>query len=154
MAQTVKLTRAGYEKLQRELEHERERLAEATQILADIGSNTDDFDDAGLEDAKRDKARIELRIETLEDQLARADIIEGGASSSAALGSTVTLEENGESFEAVLVSSVEISMDTGETLQVSEDSPLGKAVLGRSPGESFSVERNGKTKEYTLKSVA
>ena len=134
MAQIVKLTRAGYEKLQRELEHERERLAEATQILADIGSNTDDFDDAGLEDAKRDKARVELRIETLEDQLARADVIEGGASENAALGSTVTLEENGESFEAVLVSSIEISMDTGETLQVSEDSPLGKAVLGRSAG--------------------
>ena len=154
MAQDVRLTRAGFEKLQKELVLERRRLSEATQILADLGSATDDFDDAGLEDAKSEKARAELRVDRLEDQLERAQIIEGGASDNAALGSTVTLEESGESFQVVLVSSIEISMDTGEALQVSDESPLGRAVIGRNVGETFNVELNGKTKEYKLTSVA
>src|SRR5690606_40571751 len=56
-------------------EQERERLDEATRILQELTGSSDDYDDSGLEDAKTEKARIEQRIDDLEDQLDRAEVI-------------------------------------------------------------------------------
>jgi len=76
MPREVQLTRDGYERLLRELEQERERLSEATRILQELMESSDDYDDSGLEDAKREKARIEARIDSLTDTLSRAQIME------------------------------------------------------------------------------
>ncbi|GFP26118.1 transcription elongation factor GreA [Candidatus Hakubella thermalkaliphila] len=56
MAREVKLTKSGYERLVAELEQERARLQDATRILQELMESSDDYDDSGLEDAKREKA--------------------------------------------------------------------------------------------------
>ena len=76
MAIRVRITPEGYARLQAELEQERERLEEATRILQELTGSSDDYDDTGLEDAKTEKSRIEQRIDRLEEQLARAEIID------------------------------------------------------------------------------
>ena len=59
----IKLTQEGFERLQRSLEQEQGRLAEATRILQEQMEASADFEDTGLEDAKREKVMIEARIE-------------------------------------------------------------------------------------------
>ncbi|HNR00792.1 MAG TPA: transcription elongation factor GreA, partial [Trueperaceae bacterium] len=76
MALRVRITPEGYERLKATLEQEYARLAEATTILQELTGSSDDYDDSGLEEAKAEKARIERRIDELELQLNRADVIE------------------------------------------------------------------------------
>ncbi len=155
MVRRVRLTQEGYDRLESTLAHERELLEEATRILQELTGSSDDYDDSGLEDAKREKARIELRIDNLEDQLARAEIIAAHKLDRVDLGSVVTLQNTAtkEALELQLVSPVEASVLDSDIPKVSDESPLGKAVMGRKPGETFKVTLNDKATEYTLMSI-
>lgn len=156
MARQVRLTQEGYDRLKVQLEHEYERLEEATRILRELTGSSDDYDDSGLEEAKREKARLELRIDNLEDQLNRADIIEGHDVDSVDLGAVVTLQDTGskEAFEIQIVSPIEAGVLEGDIPKVSDESPLGKAVLGRRTGDTVEVVINGKRTQYTLMSIS
>lgn len=151
----VRLTQEGYERLRATLEREYRRLDEATRILRELTGSSDDYDDSGLEEAKREKARIEGRIDALEDQLGRATIIEGHTLDHIDLGSVVTLENTGnrEGFEVQLVSPVEAGVLEGDIPRISDESPLGKALKGRRSGETFRVTINNKTVEYTVVAI-
>ena len=151
----VRVTQEGYERLQATLEQERVRLEEATRILQELTGSSDDYDDSGLEEAKREKGRIEERIDNLEDQLERAEIIEAHKMDRVDLGAVVTLQDSAskEAFEVQVVSPVEAGVLEGDIPKVSDESPLGMAVLGRKPGESFKVTINDRTTEYTLISI-
>ena len=155
MSKQVRLTQEGYDRLKTTLEHERELLEEATRILQELSGSSDDYDDSGLEDAKREKARIELRIDNLENQLSRAEIIEAHQLDRVDLGSVVTLQNTATkaALELQLVSPVEASVLESDIPKVSDESPLGKAVLGRKTGETFKVTINDRTTEYTLVSI-
>ena len=152
----IRLTKEGYDRLQGTLEKERGRLDEATRILRELTGSSDDYDDSGLEDAKREKARLEGRIDDLEDQLERAVIIEAQERDKADLGAVVTLQDAGstEGFDVQLVSPVEAGVLEGDIPRISDESPLGKALLGRRPGESFKVTINNKTTEYTVVAIS
>lgn len=156
MIRQVRLTQEGYDRLKATLEHERARLDEATRILQELTGTSDDYDDSGLEDAKREKAHIEVRIDNLEEQLARAEIIAEHEHDRAELGAVLTLENTAtkEALDIQLVSPVEASVLDSDIPKVSDESPLGKAVMGRKPGESFKVTINDRTTEYTLVSIS
>ena len=156
MARQVRLTQEGYNRLEATLEQERERLEEATLILRELTGSSDDYDDAGLEEAKREKARIEMRIDNLDDQLSRAEIIEAHERNEVDLGSVVTLQQTStkEAFDVQVVSPVEASVLEGDVPKVSDESPLGKALMGKKPGDTFEVTINEKTTEYTLMSIS
>ena len=160
MAREVKLTREGFERLQRTLELEQARLAEATRILQEQMESSDDYDDTGLEEAKREKASIEGRIDELEDTLGRAVIIElPGGTDSVTLGSFVVLKEekSGREMEVQVVSAPEASILDGtverHVPKVSDDSPLGKSVLGRRSGDLFIVDLESRQLKYKVVSI-
>jgi len=155
MARQVRVTREGYERLQSTLEREYRRLEEATRILRELTGSSDDYDDSGLEEAKREKARIEQRIDNLEDQLNRAEIIEGYEKDRVDLGAVVTLQDTSskEAFEVQIVSPVEAGVLEGDIPKVSDESPIGRAVMGRKPGETVAVTINDRTTKYTLMSI-
>jgi len=152
----VRVTQEGYDRLRATLEHEYERLEEATRILRELTGSSDDYDDSGLEEAKREKAHIEERIDNLEDQLDHAEIISAHQMDRVDLGAVLTLQDSRskEAFEIQVVSPVEAGVLEGDIPKVSDESPLGKAVLGRKPGETFKVTINEKTTEYTLMSIS
>lgn len=155
MAMRVRVTQEGYERLKATLEQERERLEEATRILQDLTGSSDDYDDSGLEDAKTEKARIEQRIDDLEDQLDRVEVIEGHALDRVDLGAIVTLADDGKDvFTVQVVSPVEAGVLEGDIPKVSDESPLGKALIGRRPGDAFEVSINERTSKYTVKEIA
>lgn len=156
MARTVRLTQEGYERLRGQLEHEYERLEEATRILQELTGSSDDYDDSGLEEAKREKARIEGRVDNLEDQLSRAEVIEAHEMDRVDLGAVVTLQDTStkEAFDVQVVSPIEAGVLEGDIPRVSDESPLGKALMGRKPGETVQVAINERKTEYTLMSIS
>ncbi len=155
MALRVRITPEGYERLKATLEQEYARLEEATKILQELTGSSDDYDDSGLEDAKAEKARIELRIDDLELQLNRADVIAATGVTFVDLGSVVTLLDikSKDVFQVQVVSPVEAGVLEGDIPRVSDESPLGKALMGRSKGEKFKVASQGGTTEYELQSI-
>lgn len=156
MAREVRLTKEGYERLKAELERWQQKLEEITKILQELMESSDDYDDSGLEDAKREKARIEAAIAQLEDVLSRAVIIEGAeAKGKVALGSTLVIQDTqtGESFEIQIVAPAEASVLV-EPMKVSDESPVGTAVLGKRAGDVVKVEvPTGEIKEYRVLSI-
>ena len=155
MAREIKLTKAGYERLKAQLEQEYQRLAEATRILQEQMESFEDYEDSGLEDAKREKARIEARIDSLEDTLSRAVILEDSQGGQVvALGSRLVLQdaESGEGYEVQIVAPAEASV-LEEPIKISDESPVGSALLGRREGESVRVETPRGVREYRIISV-
>jgi transcription elongation factor GreA len=154
MAREVKLTKAGYERLMKQLEQERERLQEATKILQELMESSDDYDDSGLEAAKQEKARIEARIDSLEDVLSRAVILEEGTGEVISLGSVVELEDpaTGERLTVQVVSPAEASV-LETPMKISDASPMGKALLGHRVGDVLSLDTPKGKKEFRVVAV-
>lgn len=151
MAREVKLTKAGYERLMQQLLQERERLQEATRILQELMESSDDYDDSGLEAAKQEKARIEARIDSLEDILSRAVILEGTGGETIGLGSVVALEDplSGEKLEVQVVSPAEASV-LETPMKISDASPMGRALLGHRVGDVLTLETPKGKREFRV----
>lgn len=155
MAREVKLTKSGYERLVAELEQERARLQDATRILQELMESSDDYDDSGLEDAKREKARIEARIDSLTDTLSRAQIMEeeGTTVSQVTLGAIVTLRsKEGEIMEVQVVAPAEASV-LERPMKISDESPMGRALLGQKVGARVLLETPKGKKEFKIESI-
>jgi len=154
MAREVKLTKAGYERLMQQLERERERLQEATKILQELMESSDDYDDSGLEAAKQEKARIEARIDSLEDILSRAVILEEGSGEVIGLGSVGEVEDphSGERLYVQAVSPAEATvLDT--PMKISDASPMGKALLGHRVGDVLSLDTPKGRREFRVVAI-
>jgi len=154
MAREVKLTKAGYERLQQELKEEKQRLEEATRILQEQMESFEDYEDSGLEEAKREKAQIEARVEALEDILRNAVIIESAAGDKVSLGSIVVVqdEKTGESLTLQIVAPAEATV-LEDPMRISDESPLGNALLGRKEGDKVKVDTPSGKKRYRILSV-
>lgn len=155
MAREVKLTKSGYERLVAELEQERARLQDATRILQELMESSDDYDDSGLEDAKREKARIEARIDSLTDTLSRAQILEeeGTKSSVVTLGAVVSLKsKEGDHMEVQVVAPAEASV-LERPMKISDESPMGRALLGQKMGAKVLLETPKGKKEFKIESI-
>jgi transcription elongation factor GreA len=151
----VRLTQEGYDRLQANLAQEYVRLEEATRILRELTGSSDDYDDSGLEEAKQEKGRIENRIDDLEDQLARAEIITTSEVGRVDLGDVVALrdEASGAEMRVQVVSPIEAGVLEGAVPKVSDESPLGRALLGRRVGDAVKVVIGAKERRYTINAV-
>lgn len=151
----VRLTKEGFERLKATLEQEYRRLEEATKILQDLTGTSDDYDDSGLEDAKQEKARIENRIDDLETQLDRAEIISENDPNRVDLGNVVELRDlDAERVMKVqVVAPVEAGVLEGDVPKVSDESPLGRALLGRRLHDEVAVTMGDKTKRYQVVAI-
>jgi transcription elongation factor GreA len=136
------LTREGYEKLAAELEHlrtvRRAELADRLHRALDGGSEL--IANAEYEDAKYEQAFVEGRIQELEHILGTAQIIAkpSGRPDVVQLGTVVTVQEDGSKQEAYhLVGAVEANPREG---RISNESPLGGALMGRSVGDEVTIE--------------
>lgn len=154
MAREVKLTKSGYERLVADLEQERIRLQEATRILQELMESSDDYDDSGMEDAKREKGRIEARIESLTDTLSRAEILEedGNPVKVVSLGATVHLKAKDGELDVQVVAPAEASV-LERPMKISDESPMGKALLGQKVGAKVLLETPKGKKEFKIEAV-
>lgn len=139
MSERKFLTREGYQKLEQELHHLRTvRRQEVARRLHQALEEGDILENAELEDARNEQAFLEGRILTLEDLLRNASIIEeNGPHEMVGLGSHVTIVENDGPPETYhIVGSAEADPTEG---LISNESPLGRALLGLKVGEMAKV---------------
>ena len=136
------LTPDGYRELETRLEFLRnEKRAEvAARLHQALEEGGELVENAEYEDAKNEQAFVEGEIMRLETILSNAQIIEQatGKKATVNLGDTVTLKEKGqkktEAFQ--LVGAAESDPREG---RISNESPLGRALLGRKVGETITV---------------
>lgn len=136
------LTREGYTKLQEELEYLRtKKREEIANRLHEAMEGGELIENAEYEAAKNEQAFVEGRIKELEILLATARVIDEGAHQAAGaiqVGSTVTIqEENLEPEVYTIVGAAEANPVNGK---ISNESPLGKALLNRKAGERVQVD--------------
>jgi transcription elongation factor GreA len=149
------LTEEGYKKLQDELDNLRnERRQEIALRLREALEGGDITENAEYEAAKNEQAFVEGRIKELEIILANARIIEHGKKSkgqgTVQLGSKVTLKiDKDDPEEYVVVGAAEANPVLGK---ISNESPLGKAILDKSVDSVVEVSApDGKMKVTILK---
>ncbi len=138
------LTREGFEKLQLELEELRNvRRKEIAVRLQEAMEDGELIENAEYEDAKNEQAFVEGRIKDLELLLATARIIDEGENEQGLIqvGTTVTIQEEGYDPETyMIVGPAEADPILG---RISNESPIGRALINRKIGETVKVEAPG-----------
>lgn len=138
---TSYLTREGYNKLQEELDFLRtERRLEIAQRLHEAMEGGELIENAEYEAAKNEQAFVEGRIKELEILLATARIVaEVPSSDCVQVGSKVTICEEGTDEEEIytIVGAAEANPSVGK---ISNESPLGKALINKKPGDKVQVD--------------
>jgi transcription elongation factor GreA len=137
----VILTPEGYEKLKSEIDHlrgdKRREVAERIRVAREFG---DIAENAEYDDAKNEQAMLEHKIALLEERLLSARVIEKKdiAKDVVSVGSKVRLRDVGanKTFEYQIVGSAEANPAENK---LSNESPVGKAILGRKKGEVVEV---------------
>ena len=125
--------------------------AQVAQYLHDAKESGDVIDNAAYEDAKEQQARLEGRILELEQLLAKAKLISKVETDQVTLGSVVILRNSDDrEYHYTLVGAYEANPGAG---RISNESPVGKALLGHKVGDMVIVSTPGGVKEYTILTI-
>ena len=130
----VYVSAQGLKKLEAELEELRTKgRAEVAERIHNAMEFGDFSENSELEQAKNDQAFLEGRILSLEQMLKNAVTIDqNGHHDRVEVGSKVIVESDGEKTEYVIVGSAEAAPAEG---RISNESPVGKAIIGHRAGE-------------------
>ncbi len=143
------VTPDGHKKLQEELEYLKKiKLFEVAKRIKEAKDQGDLSENAEYSIAKDEQATLLAKITELEDVLKRSQIIaEGRVSDSVTIGSKVTVQRNDQEFQYEIVGFSEADPSSGK---ISNESPLGKAFLGKKKGEETEVITPGGTMKYLI----
>jgi transcription elongation factor GreA len=152
----VPMTREGLERLEKELEHlrtvRRQEVAERIHQSKELASAQNN---AEYEEAKNEQAFVEGRIMTLERLIQNATIIDEEAahhSGRVALGSKVTaVTAEGKKMEYTIVGPAEARPTDG---LISNESPVGRALLGKRVGDEVQVQVPAGVLRLTIESIS
>ena len=154
MPKDVILTPEGLQKLKDELEelsgNRRRAVADRIKEAREFG---DIAENAEYDDAKNEQAMLEQRIMQLQDRLRSAQVVDAKSVSTEAVGvgSIVNVkDEKGGSLKFTIVGSAEAQPPD----KLSNESPVGKALMGRKRGEEVSVTLpNGKKRKFKITKI-
>ena len=145
------LTEEGVKKLQDELHTlktvRRRAIAEAIQRAKEQG---DLSENAEYVDAKEEQGQVEQRIAELEATLKSAEIVrkgENGVHGVVSVGDAVTIRWNGNENTYSIVGQNEVDPSSG---RISNESPLGRALLGKHIGEKTTIRTPSGIKEAVV----
>jgi transcription elongation factor GreA len=147
------LTKEGFEKLQKELDYLRsEKRNEVAIRLREALEDGELIENAELEAAKNEQSFVEGRIKELEILLSNAHLIdESMKSDMIQVGSKVKVKEEGyDAEEYVIVGAAEADPRLG---RISNESPLGQALLNKKAGDKVKVEAPGGEFEIEILSI-
>ena len=148
-----KMTAAGKAELEKELDYLKTEgridIAEKLKIARSYGDLSENSE---YDEAKSEQAKIEARISELEYQLDNAVIIDSASSDTVSMGSKVTVVRVKDKVEATyeIVGFAQSNPSAGK---ISDESPLGTALMGSKKGETVEVEAPIGNLKYKIKSV-
>ena len=151
MSKTYVTTRDGLEKMKQELkELKSERRPEISERIARAKELGDLSENAEYHDAKDAMSFLEGRVMELEDFIAHAHVSTPASTETATVGCKVVCEVNGKPRDFWLVGSHESDPGAG---RISNESPLGMALMGRRKGEMFETKVPSGTISYKIVSI-
>jgi transcription elongation factor GreA len=136
----VPVTREGLERLKAELSELKDvKRPFIVAALAEARSHGDLRENSAYDAAKHDQAMNEKRIADLEALLRNAEVMDTTAKSDGfvRLGTTVVVEIDGDEERYTIVGAIEARPSQG---LISNESPVGRALLGKREGDSTSVQ--------------
>jgi transcription elongation factor GreA len=151
----VILTPEGYEKLKSEIEHlstnKRREVADRIRVAREFG---DISENAEYDDAKNEQAMLEHKIAQLEERLVNARVIETDAVdlSVVSIGAKVRLKDMdaNQTVEYIIVGSAEANPAESK---LSNESPVGKAIIGKKKGETVEVSATRGALKYKIMDI-
>ena len=153
MAKEFKITSLRLADLEKELNYlKTTREREIAAMIAEARSYGDLSENSEYDAAKNEQAKLYGRIAEIEDILSHAVVIEdeNEASGRVGLGCSVTVEdEKGKRITYKITGSQEANP---MECKLSDDSPFGRAVVGKAEGDKFTV--NAPSGSYTMKVIA
>lgn len=139
-----KMSQQHYDALQKELAYlSGVRRKEVADALAEARSHGDLSENAEYDEARNEQARLEEEIANLEYTLEHAEIIQNLSNDEVSTGCTVVLDRAAFGNQPQKVETLRIVGRTEadyDQHKIADDSPIGKAVLGKRVGETFIVE--------------
>ncbi len=153
MAEEVMLTKEGKEELEKKLEYLKVvKRAEITERIKTAREFGDLSENAEYDAAKNEQAMIEGEILEIENKLKYAVIIKEAKKGTISLGSKVDFvdEEIGEVFTYEIVGTTEADVEQG---RISNESPIGNALLGRKVGDTVKVSVPAGITTLTIKKI-
>ncbi len=152
----IVMTSEGYKKLVDELEYlktvERKEVAEKIKIALSFGDLSENSE---YDEAKNDQALLESRIAAIEAQLKHVRILDESELSSEVVhvGSHVRVrDDKGREYTYVISGATEADPFNGK---ISDESPVGHAVVGKKVGESGeALLPNGTIVVYTVLEIS
>ena len=148
----VILTKEGKEELEKRLEYLKViKRAEITERIKTAREFGDLSENAEYDAAKNEQAMIEGEILEIENKLKYAVIIEAVKKDAVSLGSKVDfVDEDGEEYSYEIVGTTEADVELG---RISNESPIGNALIGKKVGEIVSVKVPTGTITITVKKI-
>ena len=151
--QKTLITREGLEKMQKELDELRStKRAEIAQRLKAAIAMGDLSENSEYDEAKNAQAFLEGRILQLEQQIRTAQVIEKVAKDRVDVGSTVLIEDMEEHLQekVTIVGSTESNPFEG---RISNESPVGRALMGAKAGDTVEAEAPNGVLKYKVISI-
>ena len=152
----VNITREGEKKLHKELKHlKQERRPQVLKSLEEARGKGDLMENSEYDAAKEEKTLVESRIQQVETMIRSARIIDNLdiADDRAYIGARIDLEdmETGENIYYILVNEIEADF---KARKISTKSPIGKALLGKSSGETVEISIPSGTLKYRITGIS
>jgi len=151
----IVLTTDGYAKLEEELKYlkgpKKMEVAERIKIAREFGDLSENSE---YDDAKNEQALLEARIQEIEAMLRVAKVVDDGDVSTrkVGIGTQVTVYdyEYDEEITYGIVGATEVDMKNNK---ISNESPVGKALIGAKKGDEVEVETPGGVMKYKVLSI-
>lgn len=152
MNKQYRLTKEGVKELQDELTSltaKRGDIAEAIKSARELG---DLAENAEYQSARQEQERNEARVSEIEHILQNAELIKASRGAGIVrLGSRVSLQGSGKAKEFQVVGTVEADPLEGK---ISDESPIGRALLGKAVGDEVEIATPAETATYKIASVS
>ena len=149
----ILLTQEGYDNLENELEYlkteKRTEIAERIKVALGFGDLSENSE---YDEAKSEQAKIEARISELEYQLDNVEIVDSVDKDAVSMGSKVTVKRLSDGVESTY-EIVGFAQSNPAQSKISDESPVGMALMGKKQGQKVLVEAPIGNLEFEILSI-
>lgn len=150
MKKAYQITEDGRTELEAELQDLKSRRGEIADKIAEARDYGDLSENAEYDSAREEQGLVETRIAEIEDILMNAETIKVRKSNKVNVGSTVEVK-NGKAFTYKIVGPVEADPMNGK---ISNESPLGIALMDKSVGDTATITTPKGDTTYTIVAIS
>lgn len=140
--------------LEQKLQDTKNRLSTVGQEIGESGGTNDFHDNFAFEQAMRDFDMVHAQLGLINNLLSSAEIINPENNGCVGYGNTVHIKFEDEELEQVIIGTSIDVVHGNQKNMISDESPLGKAILGHKVGETIQVQTPGGLIEATIESIS